>query len=79
MNAGSSGTGRAFALRNCDAFFTATPARAPRSKAIANNVAAVKEEARALGRDVEVYTVGQVICRPTQKEAEDYYQHAHHR
>ncbi len=31
---------------------------------------------RKLGRDIEVYTIGQVICRPTQKEAEDYYRHA---
>ena len=28
------------------------------------------------GRDIEVFTVGQVICRPTQDEAEDYYHHA---
>ncbi len=76
MNAGSSGTGRAFALRNCDAFFTATAGSRTSIEGNAKNVAAVKEEARALGRDVEVYTVGQVICRPTQQEAEDYYQHA---
>ena len=25
---------------------------------------------------IEVYTVGQVICRPTQQAAEDYYRHA---
>jgi dimethylsulfone monooxygenase len=36
----------------------------------------VKAAARSLGREIEVYTVGQVICRPTQKEAEDYYRHA---
>ena len=30
----------------------------------------------AIGREIEVYTVGQVVCRPTQKEAEDYYHYA---
>ena len=28
------------------------------------------------GREIEVYTQGQVICRPTQREAEDYHYHA---
>ena len=36
----------------------------------------LKSAAQNFGRDIEVYTVGQVICRPTQKEAEDYYQYA---
>ena len=31
---------------------------------------------REFGREIEVYTVGQVICRPSQQEAEDYYRHA---
>jgi alkanesulfonate monooxygenase SsuD/methylene tetrahydromethanopterin reductase-like flavin-dependent oxidoreductase (luciferase family) len=39
-------------------------------------VAGIKAEAAALGREIEVFTVGQVVCRPTQKEAEDYYHHA---
>ena len=29
-----------------------------------------------IGREIEVFTVGQVVCRPTQKEAEDYYHYA---
>ncbi len=28
------------------------------------------------GREIEVFTVGQVCCRPTQKEAEDYYHYS---
>ncbi len=36
----------------------------------------MKRAARAYGHDVEVFTVGQVICRPTQREADDYYRHA---
>jgi FMNH2-dependent dimethyl sulfone monooxygenase len=76
MNAGSSAVGQAFALRNCDAFFVAT---AGSRKSLAGNAAKVEEvkaQAHALGREIEVFTVGQVICRPTQKEAEEYYQHA---
>src|SRR3984885_10330214 len=75
MNAGSSDAGQAFALRNCDAFFVAT---AGSRTSLAGNPAKVtekKEAARHIGRDIEVYTVGQVICRPTQQEAEDYYHH----
>jgi dimethylsulfone monooxygenase len=76
MNAGSSDVGQAFALRNCDAFFVAT---AGSRKSLAGNaakVADIKAQAQNFGREIEVFTVGQVVCRPTQKEADDYYQHA---
>ena len=76
MNAGSSGTGQAFALRNCDAFFTATSDIRASLEAATKKVHEVKEQARAIGREVEVYTVGQAICRPTQKEAEEYHHYA---
>jgi len=76
MNAGSSGTGQAFAMRNCDAYFTATASSRQGVEATAAMVARVKREAAALGREIEVFTVGQVSCRPTQKEAEEYYRHA---
>ena len=76
MNAGSSGTGQAFAMRNCDAYFTATASSRQGVEATAAMVAGVKREAAVLGREIEVFTVGQVICRPTQKEAEEYYRHA---
>ncbi|MPZ55281.1 MAG: LLM class flavin-dependent oxidoreductase [Rhizobiales bacterium] len=76
MNAGSTPTGRAFALRNCDAFFTANSASRTSLEAGLKQVEEIKSEARALGREIEVYTIGQVICRPSQKEAEDYYRHA---
>jgi FMNH2-dependent dimethyl sulfone monooxygenase len=76
MNAGSSDVGQAFALRNCDAFFVATSASRTALAGTATKVNEVKTAAAALGRDIEVFTVGQVICRPTQKEADDYYQHA---
>jgi dimethylsulfone monooxygenase len=88
MNAGSSATGQAFAMRNCDAFFTSTHALrlATAGTAKDTNVAVfdriveqvnrIKAEARALGREIEVFTQGQVICRPTQKEAEEYHHYA---
>jgi len=76
MNAGSSGTGQAFALKNCDAFFTATSDIRVSLEAAAKKVQEVKAQARALGREIEVYTVGQVVCRATQKEADEFYHYA---
>jgi FMNH2-dependent dimethyl sulfone monooxygenase len=75
MNAGSSDVGQAFALRNCDAFFVATAGSRTSLAGSAVKVTEVKTAAQKLGRDIEVFNVGQVICRPTQKEADDYYQH----
>ncbi len=71
MNAGASTLGRAYALRNCDAFFTAI--RFPDLKEAAREVSTVKAAGKALGKDTGVYTVGQVVCRPTRKEAQDYW------
>ena len=87
MNAGASQTGQAFAMRNCDAFFTSTHAlrlaiagtaqsERPVFDRIVEQVNRIKAEARAFGREIEVFTQGQVICRPTQKEAEDYHHYA---
>jgi alkanesulfonate monooxygenase SsuD/methylene tetrahydromethanopterin reductase-like flavin-dependent oxidoreductase (luciferase family) len=73
MNAGASATGRAFALRNCDAFFT----NAPRDSfdVLRTHVETIKTEAEQLGREIDVYTVGAITCRPTKAEAEEYYRH----
>ena len=76
MNAGSSGPGQAFAMRNCDAYFTATAESRQSVEATKKMIEGIKGEARAIGREIEVFTVGQVTCRPTQKEAEDYYRYA---
>ncbi|MGC1236371.1 MAG: LLM class flavin-dependent oxidoreductase, partial [Xanthobacteraceae bacterium] len=75
MNAGSSDVGQAFALKNCDAFFVATAGSRTSLTANAAKVAEIKAAAAELGRQIEVFTVGQVICRPSQQEAEDYYRH----
>jgi alkanesulfonate monooxygenase SsuD/methylene tetrahydromethanopterin reductase-like flavin-dependent oxidoreductase (luciferase family) len=76
MNAGSTAAGQAFAMRNCDAFFTATQASRTSLAAAAQKVADVKAAARGLGREIEVYSIGQVVCRPTHRDADDYYRHA---
>ena len=88
MNAGASGAGQAFAMRNCDAFFTSmSSARIVKTgkggydnsgdvdliELTARKVEQIKADAKSYGREIEVYTQGQVICRPTQREAEDYY------
>ena len=77
MNAGSTPTGQAFALRNTDAYFTATSESRKGGVEITKKmVADIKAAAAVFGREIEVFTVGQVVCRPTQKEAEDYYRYA---
>jgi FMNH2-dependent dimethyl sulfone monooxygenase len=73
MNAGASLTGRAFAIRNCDAFFTQASRTSLRETA--DRVQSAKQEARQHGRELDVYTVGVVTCRPTQREAEAYHHH----
>jgi alkanesulfonate monooxygenase SsuD/methylene tetrahydromethanopterin reductase-like flavin-dependent oxidoreductase (luciferase family) len=74
MNAGASPVGRAFAIRNCDAFFTQADRTSMDSSAA--KVKAAKVEAAAQGKELDVYTVGVVTCRRTQKEAEEYYRYA---
>ncbi len=74
MNAGSSPEGQAFAIRNCDAYFT--QASRESVELTQGRVRAIKSAAREQGRDLEVYTVGVVTCRAAMKEARDYYHHA---
>ena len=73
MNAGASDIGRAFALRNCDAFFTNAKSRA-RDETQAK-VRDIKAQAAQYGREIDVYTVGVVTCRPTKADAVAYYRH----
>ena len=67
MNAGASPVGQAFAIRNCDAFFL----QASRTSLdeTAQQVINAKAQAKEQGRELGVYTVGVVTCRPTKKEA----------
>ncbi len=72
INAGQSEVGRAFAMRHCHAFFTNfREADVQRS---ADFVTQFKADAKAReGRDVNVFTQGHVVCRPSRKEAEEYF------
>ncbi|HVA25009.1 MAG TPA: LLM class flavin-dependent oxidoreductase [Chloroflexota bacterium] len=78
MNAGSSGDGRAFALRNCDAWFTSVRAASglkADTEQAAEVIQAAKAEARGHGHEIGAYTTQVIVCRPTRKEAEDFYHH----
>ncbi|QIB67478.1 LLM class flavin-dependent oxidoreductase [Kineobactrum salinum] len=68
LNAGASSEGRKFAIRNADFLFTPIfdfeQAR--------STVTDVAGKAAEQGRKVGVLTCCSVVCRPTQREAEDY-------
>lgn len=72
MNAGSSDTGKAFAIDNC-AYLLST-IRASLDQAT-ENVADAHRRAAALGKSLGVMTTASVVCRPTQREAEEYYRY----
>jgi dimethylsulfone monooxygenase len=74
MNAGASPTGQAFAIRNCDALFS-TISRGISFDETVRHVARVKAQAREHCREIDVYTVGVVTCRPTAREAAEYHRH----
>src|SRR2546421_6723205 len=74
MNAGASPTGQSFAIRNCDALFS-NVSNGISFDETAQHVKNVRALARQAGRDIDVYTVGVVTCRPTRREAEEYYRH----
>lgn len=85
LNAGASGVGQEFAVRNSDAFFTSvknssfderTGIVTPDIPVVAEIVRSVRARAAAFGRDIAVYTNANVICRPTHREAVDYYRYA---
>ncbi len=71
LNAAGSAQGREFAVHNADFLFT--PAiDLSRS---GDEIAALKAQGKAAGRDIDVLTFSHVVCRPTEKEAKDYLQH----
>ena len=67
MSAGSSKAGRAFASRHADCLFMAII----KDDNLAAELTSLRAEAG--GRDVGVYASGHMVCRATQKEAEEYY------
>jgi FMNH2-dependent dimethyl sulfone monooxygenase len=82
LNAARSEAGQAFAVRNADAFFTSakssefdekTGVVTPDIAAVTENLQRVRAKAAAVGRDIGVFCNVNVICRPTQREAMEYY------
>ena len=69
MNAAFGGPGRDFAAARCDYLFTTFSEMGDAGK----HVADISERADKVGRDVGVYTVAHVVCRPTMEEAQAYY------
>jgi alkanesulfonate monooxygenase SsuD/methylene tetrahydromethanopterin reductase-like flavin-dependent oxidoreductase (luciferase family) len=74
MNAGASSAGRSFAIGHCDLLFTILVS----PEACQAEVAKVKEAASRAKRHVDVYTAAFIVCRPTRKEAKEYYHHISH-
>ncbi len=72
MSAGASGAGQAFAARNADCLFMVVV----EIDGLAEQLARLR--AGAAGRTIGVYTSGHVVCRPTQREAEDFYHYVAH-
>jgi alkanesulfonate monooxygenase SsuD/methylene tetrahydromethanopterin reductase-like flavin-dependent oxidoreductase (luciferase family) len=71
LNAAFSPVGRDFAARTADFLFTTfvdIDGGRP-------HIADMSARARAVGREVGVFTTCHVVCRPSQTEAEDYYEH----
>ncbi|MCL6563028.1 MAG: LLM class flavin-dependent oxidoreductase [Firmicutes bacterium] len=68
MNAGRSEAGRQFAVETVDCLFTGIENLDTADQVVAD----VRRRAAAVGRPIDVYSVAYVVCRPTQKEAEDY-------
>jgi len=71
MNAGGSKAGRQFAARNSDLLFDQ-----PHFLDVASaRIGEAKEAARGFGHAVQVFTSGALVCRPTQKEADEYFRY----
>ncbi len=73
MNAGSSGVGTEFALRNCDAFFKGVTRM--NFDGVTKGLRDFRVQAKAIGRTVDTYIIGVVCCRRTKAEAEEYIHH----
>jgi alkanesulfonate monooxygenase SsuD/methylene tetrahydromethanopterin reductase-like flavin-dependent oxidoreductase (luciferase family) len=71
MNAGASPAGRMFAVRNSDLHFDYC--RTPQESA--PRVQETKQQAKSLGRTVQVWIPASIVCRRTQAEADDYARH----
>jgi alkanesulfonate monooxygenase SsuD/methylene tetrahydromethanopterin reductase-like flavin-dependent oxidoreductase (luciferase family) len=71
MNAGASPAGKAFAIKHADHLFT----RFSSFDDAAHDVASIRARSIELGHPVEVNSAVNIVCRPTNREAEDYYRY----
>lgn len=71
MSAGFSGKGRDFAAQTADILFTGAGETLLRSDVVQT----MKDYALRYDRQVDVYASCFFVCRPTRREAEDYYYH----
>ncbi|MGH7043875.1 MAG: LLM class flavin-dependent oxidoreductase [Acetobacteraceae bacterium] len=69
MSAGFSPKGRAFAAQASDVLFT-TMTEIDQGQ---NLVADIHSYAARYGRHIAIYTMSHVVCRPTRREAEEFY------
>ena len=69
MNAGNSLAGREFGARYCDIVFD-QPHYLDQAR---DRFLNMRQVARTLGKEIQVFTSGAVVCRPTQKEADEYF------
>src|SRR5882672_6734716 len=69
MNAGNSEAGRTFGARSCDLVFD-QPHYLDQAR---DRILGVRRLARAQGKAIQVFTSGAVVCRPTQREADEYF------
>lgn len=69
MNAAGSSEGREFASQNADFLFMVSidPAESK------DEVAKIKAHGARLGREVGVFTLAHIVCRPTMKEAQEFF------
>lgn len=71
MSAGFSPRGRDFAARAADVLFLNVTELEQVPALLAN----VAEHAGRHGRSIRVFTMGHVVCRPTRREAEEYFEY----
>lgn len=69
MNAGASTAGKAFAIRHADNLFT----RFSTIEGAVEEGREIRRQAKDLGRALNICTGTNVVCRPTTREAEEYY------
>lgn len=76
VNATGSAAGMGYAAKHSDLVFITSPGGGKFEAAVAAlppHIAEIKDAARARGREVKTIINPMVICRPTTKEATDYY------